>query len=174
MTEKNLKNVCDENVFSTIYEKYSKNLYEYLYYKFGNQVDLNDRIQDAFVKLWLNCKDVTPTKARAYLFTIGKNMILNDIKHKKVILKHQQLPTKNSTNETPEFLLEEEEFLKKYQFALSKLKEEQRVAFLLNKVSGKKPKEIAEMFGVTQRVIENRIFVAFKKLKNEIKELKTK
>ena len=64
--------------------------------------------------------------------------------------------------------------MRKYQRALSKLTENQRVAFLLNKVKGKRPSEIAEMLEVTQRSIENRIFVAFKKLKEEIKELNTK
>ena len=174
MNEKEIKNICEEHVFSNIYEKYSKDLFTYLYFKFGNQIDINDKIQDAFVQLWTNCKDIFPSKARAYLFRVGKNLVLNDLKHQKVILKYQQTPQKNHTNETPEFLLEEEEFMKKYQLALSKLTENQRVAFLLNKVKGKRPSEIAEMLGVTQRTIENRIFVAFKKLKEEIKELNTK
>ena len=174
MTKKNNKGVCEEHVFSNIYEKYSKDLYTYLYFKFGSQITINDKIQDAFVKLWDNCKNVTPNKARAFLFKVGKNMMLNEIKHQKVVLKYQQIPSKSTTNETPEFILEEEQFLQKYELALSKLTEEQRIAFLLNKVKGKKPKEIAEMLGVTRRVIENRIFVAFKKLKSEIKELKHK
>lgn len=166
--------VCDEKLFSNIYENYSKDLYQYLYFKFGNQIEINDKVQEAFIKLWDNCKKIMPSKARAFLFKVGKNMMLNDIKHKKVVLKYQQVPTKDYTNETPEFLLEEEQFLKKYEFALSKLTEQQRVAFLLNKVQGKKPIEIAEMFGVTRRVVENRIFIAFKKLKKEIKELNNK
>lgn len=174
MTKKEPKNVCEEHVFSDIYEKYSKDLFTYLYFKFGNQIEINDKIQDAFAQLWVNCKKVLPAKARAYLFRVGKNLVLNDLKHQKVILKYQQIPQKSHTNETPEFLLEEAEFLQKYQLALSKLTEDQRIAFLLNKVKGKKPVEIAEMLGVTRRVIENRIFVAFKKLKSEIKELKHK
>jgi len=166
------ENTCEESVFANIYEKFSTDLYQYLYYKFGNQVEINDKIQEAFIKLWDNCKKVAPDKARAFLFRVGKNMILNDIKHQKVVLKYQQIKPKNYTNETPQFLMEEEEFLKKYERALSKLTEEQRIAFLLNKVKGKRPLEIAEMFGVTRRVIENRIFLAFKKLRKEIKEFK--
>ncbi len=174
MTKKEIKTVCEEHVFSSIYEKYSKDLFTYLYFKFGNQIEINDKIQDAFTQLWLNCKKVLPVKARAYLFRVGKNLALNDLKHQKVVLNYQQTPQKNHTNETPEFLLEEAEFMQKYQRALSKLSEDQRVAFLLNKVRGKRPAEIAEMLGVTRRVIENRIFVAFKKLKTEIKELNRK
>ncbi len=172
MTDKKLENICKENVFSDIYQKYSKDLYTYLYFKFGNQVEINDKIQEAFIKLWNNCKKVAPNKARAFLFKISKNMILNEIKHQNVVLKYQQIKPMGHTNENPEFLLEEKQFLQRYQLALSKLTEEQRVAFLLNKVKGKKPLEIAEMLGVTRRVIENRIFVAYKKLRKEIKEFK--
>jgi RNA polymerase sigma-70 factor (ECF subfamily) len=174
MAKKNKKGVCEEHVFANIYENYSKDLYAYLYFKFGSQITINDKIQDAFMQLWINCKKVMPTKARAYLFRVGKNLVLNDIKHQKIVLKYQQIPQKSYTNETPEFLLEEEQFMQKYQLALGKLTEDQRVAFLLNKVKGKRPTEIAEMLGVTRRVIENRIFVAFKKLKKEIKELNSK
>jgi len=172
MSDKEFENICNENVFSDIYQKYSKDLYTYLYFKFGNQVEINDKIQEAFIKLWDSCKKVTPSKARAFLFKISKNMILNEIKHQNVVLKYQQIKPKDHTNENPEFLLEEKQFLQRYQLALSKLTEEQRVAFLLNKVKGQKPVEIAEMLGVTRRVIENRIFVAYKKLREEIKEFK--
>ena len=174
MKDKELENICDDAIFSTIYKKYSKDLYDYLYFKFGNQVEINDKVQDAFMKLWDNCTKVTPNFARAFLFKISKNMVLNEIKHQQVVLKYQQIKPKSYTNESPEFLLEEKQFLQKYQRALSKLTEDQRTAFLLNKVKGKRPKEIAEMLGVTRRVIENRIFVAFKKLRKEINELNNK
>ena len=174
MTKKEPEHISDERIFSELYEKYSKDLYDYLYFKFGNQIEISDKIQDAFMKLWDNCKNVSPKYARAFLFKVSRNMVLNDIKHKNVVLKYQQTKPKGYTNESPEFLLEEKQFLQKYQHALSKLTEEQRVAFLLNKVKGKRPKEIAEMLGVTRRVVENRIFVAFKKLRKEINELNYK
>ena len=63
--------------------------------------------------------------------------------------------------------MEENEFLKAYKKVLSKLSEEQRVAFLLNKVEGKKHGEIAEYLGVTKKVVEYRIYSAFAILKKE-------
>ncbi|MCF6347531.1 MAG: RNA polymerase sigma factor [Flavobacteriaceae bacterium] len=164
--------ICEEKIFSVIYNDYSKDVHNYLYYKFGNQPDINDKIQDAFIKLWDNCKDIAPNKARAFLFKVAKNMMLNEFKHQKVVLKYQEIKPKNYTNETPEFLLEEEQFSKKYQKALNNLTEEQRIAFLLNKVEGKRHKEIAEMLGVTSRVVEGRIYTAFKKIKEQVEGFK--
>lgn len=165
-------NVCDEKVFSTLYNQYSKDLHDYLYYKFGSQLDINDKVQDAFIKLWNNCKDVLPSKARAYLFKVAKNMMLNEFKHRKVVLKYQEINHKTYSNETPQFLLEEEQFFKNYQKALSSLSEEQRIAFLLNKVEGKRFKEIAEILNVTTRVVEYRIYTAFKLIKEKVEGFK--
>jgi len=163
--------VCEEEVFSTIYRNFSKDVHDYLYYKFGNQIDINDVIQNVFIKLWDNCKKVSPGKARAFLFTIAKNLMLNELKHKKIILGYQKITSRNYTNETPEFLLEEKQFLVKYQAALGKLSEEQRVVFSLSKIEGKKLTEIAEMLNLTKKVVEYRLYTAFKIIKDEIKEL---
>ena len=172
MSKELSNNICEEQTFKHVYSTYSKDLHDFLYYKFGEQFSPGDRAQDAFIKLWENCKKVTLSKAKSYLFTVANNLVLNDIKHHKVILKHQQIKPKHYTNETPEFVLEKEEYLKAYQAILAKLTEEQRVAFLLNKVEGKKHAEIADMLGVTRKVVEYRIYTAFKILKTELKDFK--
>ncbi len=164
--------ICDEKVYASIYKDYSQDLHNYLYYKYGDQFNITDKVQDAFIKLWDKCKEVTFEKAKGFVFMVAKNLVLNEIKHQKVVLKHQEVKPKDYTNENPEFLLEKEEFYQKYQRALAKLSEEQRVAFLLNKVEGKKHQEIADMLNITKKVAEYRIYTAFKIIKSEIKELK--
>ncbi|RZT00299.1 RNA polymerase sigma factor [Aquimarina brevivitae] len=166
------KNVCDEAIFSSIYKEYSKDLHNYLYYKYGESLGPNDKMQDAFIKLLDKCKEVTVAKAKGFLFTVANNMMLNEIKHQKVVLKYTENKPKEYTYESPEFLLEQKQFLKKYQKALSKLTEDQRTAFLMNKVEGKKHAEIAEMLGTTRKAIENRIYTAYNKLKEEIEGFK--
>ena len=168
------ENICEEAIFANIYKKHSKDLHNYLYYKYGERFNPNDKAQEAFIKLWDNCKKVTLSKAKSFLFTVANNMMLNEIKHQKVVLEYQQISTKHYTNETPEFLLEKEQFLENYKKALSNLNEEQRVAFLLNKVEGKKHNEIADLLGVTKKVVEYRIYTAFNKLKDELEGFKIK
>lgn len=160
--------VCDEQVFERLYTAHSKDLNAFLYYKYGDRLNPNDKVQDAFIKLWNHCKKVSLSKAKSFLYTVANNMMLNEIKHQKVVLKYQQLAPDHHTQETPEFLMEQEEYLKRYQAALAGLKEEQRVAFLLNKVEGKKHSEIAEQLGVTKKVVEYRIYSAFTQLKQEL------
>lgn len=167
--EKDLEeNICAESVFARIYEKYASGLHDFLYYKYGSQFNPNDTVQEAFIKLWNNCSKVTLSKAKSYLYTISNNMVLNEIKHQKVVLKHQNQKSSAHTNESPEFLMQHDEYLDRYKKVLEKLSEEQRTAFLLNKVEGKKHQEIAEILGVTRKVVEYRIYTAFNILKKEL------
>ena len=171
MSKPLFKNVCDEQVFSKLYEKFSKDLHDFIYYKFGEHFNPEDKVQEAFIKLWSNCKQVTPEKAKSFLFTVINNISLNDAKHQKVVLKFKEQKPKSYTNENPEFLVEEQEYLKKFENALSKLSEGQRVAFMLNRVEGKRHKEIAEMLGISRKAVEKRIYTALEKLREDIEEL---
>ena len=161
-------NICDDHLFSSLFEKYSKSLHDFLYYKFGEAYSPKDHVQDAFIKLWENCDKVTPSKAKSFLFTVANNLTLNATAHKKVVLKYQQQKPKHYTNETPEFVMESDEYMQKLQTALSKLSEAQRTTFMLNRIEGKKHREIAELLGISQKAVEKRIYSALKKLREDI------
>ncbi|MDO6517649.1 RNA polymerase sigma factor [Zobellia uliginosa] len=167
MKTKNTGNVCEEQVFDTIFKANSKTVFNYIYYKFGNEEKAYDAVQEAFLKLWENCGKVAPDNAKSYVYTVANNLYLNVIKAEKVRLKYAD-KTLKSTNESPEFLMEEEEFRQKLDRALDRLPENQRSTFLLNRIDGKKYAEIAEMEGVSVKAIEKRMHLALKALREEI------
>ncbi|WP_298791368.1 sigma-70 family RNA polymerase sigma factor [uncultured Allomuricauda sp.] len=162
-----MNNVCEEQVFSSIFKANSKTVFNYIYYKFGNEEKAHDAVQEAFVKLWENCAKVMPEKAKSYLYTVANNLYLNVIKAEKVRLKYAK-PTLEISNESPEFLLEEKEYQQKLDNALNDLPENQRTTFLLNRIDGKKYAEIAEMEGVSVKAIEKRMHLALKTLREKI------
>ena len=163
--------ICEEHLFSSLFKKYAKDLHNFLYYKFGNHLNPKDKVQEAFIKLWENCAKIPPDKAKSFLFTTANNLMLNAHNKKKVVLRHQQTPQKTYTNETPEFVLEESEYLLKLENAIAHLTEAQRTAFLLNRIEGKKFKEIAELLDISTKAVEKRIYGALKKLREDIDEL---
>ena len=171
MTKQLHDTICEEHLFSSLFNKYSKDLHDFLYYKFGDRLNPKDKVQEAFVKLWENCSKVTPDKAKSYVFTTANNLMLNEVTHQKVVLKYQQSKPKMHTNENPEFLMEEREYNDKLEKALSNLTEAQRVAFMMNRVEGKRFKEIAELLDISTKAVEKRIYGALEKLRQEIKEL---
>ncbi len=167
MATKKNDNVCENQVFSKIFIANSKTVFNYIYYKFGNEEKAQDAVQEAFVKLWENCAKVAPEKAKSYLYTVANNMYLNVIKAEKVRLKYAA-KTLKTINESPEFLLEEKEFKAKLDKALDDLPENQRTTFLLNRIDGKKYREIAEIEGVSLKAIEKRMHLALKTLREQI------
>lgn len=169
--EENPKNVCNERVFQQLFETHANDLHKFLYYKYGTDNNPRDLVQDAFIKLWNNCRNVLFEKARAFLFTVANNQMLNELAKKGTYLAYSKEPQKQYTNESPEFVLEENEYRERLDKALAELSAEQRIALMLNRVEGKKHKEIAEMLGISQKAVEKRIYTALSILREKIGDI---
>lgn len=170
---KNFNGVCEEIIFSNFFRSNVKTLRNYLFYKFGNQEQANDISQEAFVKLWENCAQVPLEKAKSFVYKVANNSTLNQIAHQKVVLNFSKSESISySTNESPEFILEENEFKTKLEKAISNLTESQRTAFLLNRIDGKKYAEIAMILEISIKAVEKRIHGALVSLRSEIENFK--
>jgi RNA polymerase sigma-70 factor (family 1) len=173
MPKEELSGICKEIIFSGFFKTHAKALRNYLYYKFGNEDQAEDVTQDAFIKLWQNCADVPLEKAKSYVYTIANNASLNVIAHQKVVLNYaKSSPNKDTTNESPEFLLEENEFKSKLLKAIDQLNETQRVAFLMHRIDGKKYAEIAAELDISVKAVEKRIHLALVTLRKEFDHFK--
>jgi RNA polymerase sigma-70 factor (family 1) len=164
-------NVCEEETFSQIYHDYGKTIWNFLYFKCGDNAQANDLVQDAFIKLWQNCKKVPREKAKSFLYTVSKNMFLNQVAHQKVVLQYAQLQPHKMDTQSPQYLLEEKQYHEKLQNAIANLTEAQRTAFLLNRIEGKKYAEIAEILDISVKAVEKRISYALASLREEIEEI---
>jgi len=165
------KSVCDEKNFESIFNDYSKSLRNIIYYKCGDMALAEDIIQDAFIKLWKNCKKIVFFKSRSYLFTVANNNLLNHISHKKVVLRYEQKPHSDINNQDPQFIIEEKEFMSKLKNAIDELPEKQRETFLLSRIDKKSYKEISEISGVSIKAIEKRIHYALISLRNKLGDI---
>jgi len=161
------EDICKEAVFSKVYNDYNREIWRFIYYKCGDQAQADDLVQDAFIKLWKNCAKTPIQKAKSFLYTITNNAFLNEVAHKKVVLKYTQSKVDRMNNESPEYLLEEKEYQKKIEDAISDLTEGQRVAFLLNRIEGKKYTEIAELLGISVKAVEKRMSLALASLRQK-------
>jgi RNA polymerase sigma-70 factor (family 1) len=167
-----INKLCDENHFRDFYLKQVQSATNFAYYKCGDSDAALDLVQDAFAKIWENCSKIDFAKVKTYLFTSINNLFLNTIKHKKVVLRYaKETPNLDTNNQSPEYLLEEEEFKQKLTNAIASLSEVQREVFLLNRIDGKKYREIAELLNVSQKTVEKRMSGALQILKSQIDNL---
>ena len=164
-----MEGVCKEEIYRAIHDRISGELFRFLYHKFGASNHPEDGVQEAFIKLWKNCKKVSPEKARAFLFTVARNFTLNQIAKASTERKNAHLQVDNEvSNQTPHDVLVENEFELKLKTVLGDLPEKQRVAFMLNKAEGMKHKEIADMLGISQKAVEKRIYTAAKTVMSKL------
>ncbi|GAA4106557.1 RNA polymerase sigma-70 factor [Aquimarina addita] len=164
-------NTCDEQVFDSFFKSHAKLLRSYLYYKFGDLDQAEDMVQDSFIKLWNNCTKVPLEKAKSYVFTVATNMGISNTRHQKVKFKYHNFITQcksDSTNESPEFIILEKEFMEKLQNAIADLPERQREVFLLSRIDKKTYKEIAALSDVSVKAIEKLMHKALISLRAKI------
>ncbi len=167
----NERDSCKEEVFNRIYRDHSQSLHNFVFFKCADAAQSHDITQEAFIKLWNNCKKVTPEKAKSFLYTVSNNLFLNTVAHKKVVLNFIKEKKTILNEQSPQYLLEEKEFGERLSKAIANLTEIQRTAFLLSRVEGKKYKEIAEILGISEKAAGKRIHDALEALRIQIENI---
>ncbi|MCT4628272.1 RNA polymerase sigma factor [Winogradskyella sp.] len=162
------RNICYSKTFEKIYKTYAVEVRRFLFFKTQDINRAEDLMQDVFIKLWDNCSNVDYDKVKSYMFSIANNMFLNEVKHQKVVQNYNKLNKKEGTNESPEFIMLEKEFMDKLDSTLASLPEKQREVFLMNRVEKKKYKDIAEHLNISVKAVEKRMHQALIIMRKEI------
>ncbi|MEL6626196.1 MAG: RNA polymerase sigma-70 factor [Bacteroidota bacterium] len=151
--------------FKKLFDQYYDGIRNFLYYKSGNIELAEDLTQEAFMILWRKRENIDPDKVKSYLYTIAHNLFLNEVKHQKVVMKYNQQPMATTTQETPQYLMEEEEFRQKLENAIAQLPEKNRVVFLMNRIEKLTYREIAERLELSVKAVEKRMHKALIQLR---------
>ncbi|MEM6719526.1 MAG: sigma-70 family RNA polymerase sigma factor [Bacteroidota bacterium] len=165
------KSVCETENFDALFRKHSRTLRNYIFYKCGDVNLAEDLVQEAYIKLWKNCKKIPFANALFFLKRVANNAFLNVVKHQKIVLQHEQIKKLEVDVQSPEFLLEEKEFMQKLENAIASLSEKQREVFLLNRIDKKTYAEIAVFLDISQKAVEKRMHNALKILRKEIGDI---
>ena len=164
--------LCEEEHYKRFYKSHLQSVSNFAFFKCGDDAMSFDLVQEAFIKIWENCKDIDPAKAKTYLFTTVNNLFLNTVRHKKVVLAYAEAsPYTDRDNQDPEYLMREEEFKQQLLKAIEDLTESQRDIFLMNRVEGKKYREIAETLDISQKTVEKHMSAALKSLRTKFKSI---
>ena len=157
-----LNSLCDQIVFEKVYKQYSKDLFRFLTYSFQDTTLSEDITQNVFLKLWDQCEKYDLRNIKSLIFTMGKNLSLNEIKRNQ---KTDGAPIKEiHFSESPHELLEEKQFKEKLTQSLNQLSEKERIVFLMNRIDNLTYHEIADQLSVSQKTVEKRMHQALKKL----------
>ncbi|MFT6334661.1 MAG: RNA polymerase sigma-70 factor (ECF subfamily) [Halioglobus sp.] len=153
-----------EQKFNALYAEWVQPLFRFIYFKTKNQSLSEDIVQDTFVKFWDKIDTVGKGKEKSYLFASAKNLLLNKIAHEKIVDTHAKTQIESSVK-SPHYDLEVSEFKQKLELAISKLPDNQKEVFLMNRIDGYKYREIAELLKISQKAVEKRMSQALKQLR---------
>jgi RNA polymerase sigma-70 factor (ECF subfamily) len=155
----------DHEAFQKLFDEYYDSIKNYLFYKSGNIEQAEDLTQEVFIIIWDKRHSLKSEKIKSFLYTIATNLFLNQVKHQKVVLKFQKQPFASTSHETPQFLMEETEFKRQLENAISCLPEKARIVFLMNRIEKLTYREIAERLNLSEKTIEKRMTKALKELR---------
>ncbi|MCO6358333.1 RNA polymerase sigma factor [Roseivirga pacifica] len=154
--------------FRNIFDQYYNPIKNFLYFKCGDIALSEDLSQDVFVKLWEKRDEVNLDTVKSYVYTIANNMLLNKIRHDKVVLNFVEKHKTRQEEKSPQFALEEKEFRTRLENIISAMPEKQRTVFLMNRIDELTYKEIAERLDLSVKAIEKRMHGALEHLRNNL------
>ena len=149
-------------------------LIRYAYSLTLNMEDAKDLVQETFLKAILHQKAYQKdTNLRAWLFTIMKNSFINNYRKNKriqsVITKEDSTPWVNNIPSNVIYQADHNTQYSQILTLINTLPEEQRIPFKMM-TRGFKYCEIAKKFNIPIGTVKSRIFLARKKLSNQLGE----
>ncbi len=172
MKEKDNENICEEQIFELLYNKYSEDLHNYLYYKYGECLNPNDKVQEAFIKLWNNCKRTTLGTAKSFLFTVANNLFIDDYRKRQTRLKLKLIPRSDSMTIDGQYTMEMKEFGEQLEEAINSMSPASKEVFILHRFNEMSYKEMAQLLDISVKAIEKRMSKALKHLSDKMIPLK--
>lgn len=168
--------MLDRKKFEEFFDQYFDDLSFFLgsYTSCPNQ--LEDWIQEVFLKLWESRDRIDPDHpgVKSYLIKMARNHALKQLRYQNKYDSWLQNHILNLTNShSPnEPVLNPPDFEGAYKSALSKIPKRAQQAYLLSREEGLNYKEIAQTMGVSKKTVEGQISHALSILREELKEFR--
>lgn len=148
--------------FHSIYEQYYPDVYRYTFWLSGSAADADDITSETFVRAWLSREKIRTETVKAYLFTIARNLYLNQ---KRAAKRTADLSLDlRDKKPGPEKIVESRTELTEVMAIVQSLPEVDRDAFLLRMQHELPYKEISRILEIPVTTIKVKVHRARLKL----------
>ncbi len=139
----------DKESFRLLHLKYYDSLIRFAWFKIHCINTSRDLVQDLFLKIWINRKNLDPYKSiQSYLYKAMNNLIINHVKlHSTRNIPLSDVYDKIANQENIETQID----IKK---TLNNLPEKLQTVFKLSRYENNKYSEIAEICGISVKTVE--------------------
>lgn len=164
----------DEKAFTAIYERYNKMLYVLAYKYLKDTFLAEDIVQQVFLKLWESRSlFVGSVHLRNYLYTMTKNLVLNEIRDNLSDMEKNYAVIQNA----PEFedklqsAWEEKDLFQHFYKILAELPEQKRKVCLLKIRDNLSNQEVADKLHISVPTVKSHYSQAIKLLRDKMGRL---
>lgn len=159
----------DEPAFAELYNRYWLELYDTAYMRLRNKEQVEDIIQDIFIKLWIRRAELQIQNPQAYLHTAVRFRVFNYVERKSA---HESFyePFESiaySSSPADEKILEKE-LLDLVHAYIEALPDKRKQIFLMHIKENLSTKEIAERLNISQKTVQNQLATSMQGLHNKI------
>ena len=164
----------DKSAVDLLFGYYYPRLYHFSRLILKIETDIDDILQEVFVKIWLNRQRIGKAETfNAWIFTITKNEVLNLIREK---LRDQTFRDELFLRAVAEeyhapIPVEFDEIKAGIDKIVAALPEKRQQVFILSRTEGFSNKEIALQLNISEKTVEDHITHAIKQIKLSLKEM---
>lgn len=162
----------DKEAFNLLFYMYAEKIFKFSLTFFNAEAEAEEIVQEVFLKIWLKRKTISnPSTFNAYIYTIAKNLIFNNLKKNIYKKKYESYLYSNHQahqNDTENEVLYEET-KQRIEKALDQLPKKRREVFLLSRQEGFKNKEIAEKLNISIKTVESHMSLSLKYLREVLR-----
>ncbi len=163
----------DQSALEELFNYYYPRLYNFSKSFLKIEEGIDDILQEVFIKIWQNRESIKkPDTFNSYIFTITKNLLLNELRRKLSDSKTKsEIQNRSLAEEYHQFeQIEFKELKEKLDFEIENLPEKQKEIFILSRKEGLSHKEIAEKLKISTKTVEYHIRQSINILKNKISD----
>jgi RNA polymerase sigma-70 factor (family 1) len=160
------------DAFTAIYHRYKGLLVIHANKKLGGDLeDSKEIIQEVFANFWSN-RQVLPVikNLKAYLYTLVRNRVLNQIQHQQVVTKYEE-SFNNFAQEyhySADLLIREKQMIAIIEKEINALPPKMKEVFSLSRKDQLSHKEIAAKLEISEFTVKNHIKSALKILRTRL------
>ena len=158
------------DVFHRLYNTYYDPLFQFVNLYAKDRYVAEDIVQEVFLKLWDRRDRIRITHAKAYLFHMRRNAILNRIRDTKerYYFLERLSETEDYENGCDVDHVPSDVLIEIVHDAINSLPPQCRVIFIMNRNQKMTYKQIAVVKGISRKTVENQIGIALKKIRSYV------
>ena len=154
--------------FKTLFDRYFDDIRRYLYYRSGDEALSTDLAQETFMRVWEKEMMLLPDSDAGLPYKIAGDLFVSHTRREKLRKEAPDRIRFHQSGRSPEEELQFKELQEKYEKALIKLPENQRVVFLMSRMEELTYQEIAARLSLSVKAVEKRMTGALSRLRKEI------